>query len=221
MESGPTPVADKGTLLNAPHPAAPATLHFRLRQATKMPHRVLDHHAVLAPLLSAELTLDQYAGALEALYGVHVHAEAGILGILEEHPTLFDYGSRRKLPALEADLARLGRIPVCLPVRFPVLLSVGNLVGALYTIEGASQGGQMILRGLKQLPFHDLPVSFFTGYGALSRQRWDEFLGFAETHCPEAEQDRALESAIAMFEAICEYLDAYARYSRERTTGRR
>ncbi len=187
-------------------------LQHLLRQATKRPHHVLDHHPVLAPLLRADLSLVQYGNALEGLHGVQAIVEARVLGFLDRHPGLFDYQSRRKLPALAADLAALGRTPIQLETEFPALDSVAALVGVLYTIEGSANGGQVIARLLRQLPHADLPMAFFNGYGNLSRQRWDEFLEFAETHCREEDREIAAGSAALTFDAIKRYMDAYLDY---------
>ena len=186
------------------------TLQHQLRQATKRLHHTLDHHPVLAPLVSPDLTIFQYGNALEALHGVQVQAEAGILAFLEKHPGLFDYESRRKLPALESDLAALGRIPVGLDTNFPVPESVGELIGVLYTIEGSANGGQVIARLLRQLPFENLPMAFFSGYGNLSRQRWDEFIEFAESLCrDEDDREVAAVAAVQTFDAFKRHMDAY------------
>jgi heme oxygenase len=190
----------------------PSELQHRLRQATKRPHRLLDHHPVLAPLIRPDLTLAQYGNALEALYGVQVQAEAGILAFLEAHPGLFDYASRRKLPAIESDLAALGRSPVRLAPQLPVPATTGQLVGILYTIEGSAQGGRVIARLLGELPFSNLPIAFFSGYGDLSRQRWNEFLEFADAHCPDEERETAAKVAAQTFDAIRHHLDAYLRH---------
>lgn len=186
-----------------------SSLQYLLRQATKLPHHALDHHPVLAPLVRPDLTLVQYGNALEALHGVQVHAEACILAFLEHHPGLFDYQSRLKLGAIESDLAALGRIPIRLNTKFPVPETIGGLVGVLYTVEGSTQGGQVIARTLRELPLEDLPVQFFTGYGDMSQQRWDEFLQFAETHCPEEEREVAVATAVLLFDAIKCHLDVY------------
>ena len=185
-------------------------LHRRLRQATRLPHHALDHHPMLAPLVRTSVSLDEYGAALEALHGVHTYAERGILAFLDKHPLPFDYSPRRQIPALESDLAALGRTPIQLAVDFfPVPQSVGALVGVLYTLEGSERGGQVIARILQELPLTNLPTAFFSGYGSLSRQRWDEFLEFAETHCPADEQEIAGATAISMFAAIQRYLNAY------------
>lgn len=185
-------------------------LHHRLRQATRLSHHALDHHPLLAPLVRTGLSLDAYGAAIEALHGVHTYAERGILAFLGKHPLPFDYAPRRQIPALESDLAALGRTPVRLAVDFfPVPQSIGALVGVLYVLEGSERGGQVIARILRELPLTNLPTAFFSGYGSLSHQRWDEFLHFAETQCPADEQEIAAATAVSMFEAIQGYLDAY------------
>jgi heme oxygenase len=187
-------------------------LQHLLRQATKRPHHVLDHHPVLAPLLRPDLSLIQYGNALQALHGVQSIMEASILAFLDQQPGLFDYRSRRKLPALEEDLAALGRERLPLDSEFPVLDSVAGLVGVLYTIEGSANGGQVIARLLRQLPYDNLPMAFFNGYGNLSWQRWDEFLEFAETRCRDEDREVAAASAALTFDAINRYMDAYLDY---------
>ena len=191
------------------HPSA-SELHRRLRQATRLPHHALDHHPLLVPLVRAGLSRDEYGAALEALHGVHTYAERGILAFLSKHPVPFDYAPRRQIPALESDLAALGRTPIRLAVDFfPVPQSVGALVGVLYVLEGSERGGQVIARILQERPLLNLPTAIFSGYGSLSHQRWDEFLPFAEAQCPADEQEIAGATAISMFEAIQGYLDAY------------
>jgi heme oxygenase (biliverdin-IX-beta and delta-forming) len=123
-------------------------------------------------------------------------------------PGLFDYASRRKLPALQADLAALGRVPVRLAVDLPVLESVSALIGVLYTIEGSAQGGQHIAPLLRQHAGANLPTAFFDDYGTLSSRRWDEFLQFADAACPQQEWESAAGAAAATFEAIQAHLDA-------------
>jgi heme oxygenase len=182
-------------------------LHQRLRQATKQPHHVLDHHPVLAPLIRPDVSVAQYGDALAALHGVQASAEAAILVFLADHPDLFDYTVRRKLSALEADLAALGRRPQPLTNLFPSLHSQGALTGMLYTIEGATQGGQYIARNLRQSALARFPLAFFDIYGDQSQQRWDEFLEFAR-RCPQDQHDQSVATAVAMFKAIEHQMDA-------------
>jgi heme oxygenase len=181
-------------------------LHERLRQTTKGPHHLLDHHPLLAPLVTPTLDTQQYGNALAALHGIHAQAEPMILAFLDQHPGLFDYRSRRKLPALESDLAELGRQPMAAQANFPAPQTVGALIGVIYTIEGSTMGGQVIARTIRQISGNTFPLKFFSGYGDLSRHHWDEFLNFAETRCPPNEYEVA--TASAMNELVCRYQEA-------------
>jgi len=190
------------------HLAPPSELHQQLRQATRLAHHALDHHPLLAPLIRPGLTAAQYGLALAALHGVHRQAEPAILAFLAARPGLFDYQARRKLAALESDLAALGRAPLRLDCVVTPPHSVAALIGMLYTLEGATQGGQYIARHLRQLPGPALPSTFFDAYGPLTQQRWAEFLQFAASHCPPAGHHDAVAAAVAMFEAVRQHLDA-------------
>lgn len=185
-----------------------AKLHAQLRLATKAAHHRLDHHPLLAPLVRGDLSAMQYGDALASLHGVHSVIETRLLAFLAANPGLFDYAARRKVAAIDADLRALHRSPLPVSVSLPSPDSVGALVGLLYTLEGATQGGQYIARNLHQLPPPQLPSTFFDGYGAHTAARWQEFWDFAQANCPSAEHTLAISSATAMFEAIGQHLDA-------------
>ena len=186
-------------------------LHHWLRQATKLAHHDLDHHPLLAPLLRLDLNAAQYGDALAALHGIHAQAEPLILAYLERHELPFDYRARIKLPALESDLAALARTPLPWQQALPAPQSLGALIGILYTVEGSAQGGQFIARTIRQNAKASLPLQFFSGYGGLSRRRWEEFLQFSDECCPIAEYETAAATAVYLFDAIKKHLDDSAR----------
>ncbi len=188
-------------------PDHPTSLHAKLRQGTKLAHHRLDHHPLLMPLVRADLTAVQYGNALAALHGVHACAEPAILDFLAAAPGLFDYVARRKLAAISADLQALKRLPLAAAGGMPALRSVAGLVGLLYTIEGATQGGRFIARNLHELPPPHLPSVFFDGYGDQTATRWQAFWEFAETHCPAHDHPEAIKTAVATFDAIAGHLD--------------
>jgi heme oxygenase len=183
-------------------------LHDKLRQTAKAPHRLVDHHPLLAPLLRDDLTLGQYGGALAALHGVYAPLEAGIDGFLSIRPELFDYHTRRKLPSLNDDLAELGCLPCEREMRYPVPATVADLIGVLYIVEGSAMGGQSIARCLRQGGFDKLPMRFFSGRGEHAGARWHAFLAFADASCLAAESKSAALTVAAMFRSIKEHLDA-------------
>jgi heme oxygenase len=192
--------------MTARHPVS--ELQRQLRQATRLAHHALDHHPILAPLLRTDLNVIQYGDALAALHGVYARTEAWVLDFLEHNPGLFDYRSRRKLPALESDLAALGRLPLRFCSEFSVPPGIGSLIGVLYTLEGSSQGGQFIANSLRQLDGAALPISFFTGYGDRSHACWEAFWQFAQNTCPASAYEAATATAVTLFGTIKDHLDS-------------
>jgi heme oxygenase len=184
-------------------------LHDKLRQAAKAPHRLVDHHPLLTPLLRDDLTERQYGDALAALHGVYASLEAGIDDFLRIQPALFDYSTRRKLPSLNDDLAELGRLPREGEMRYLAPATVAELVGVLYTVEGSAMGGQSIARCLRQGGFGGLPMRFFSGHGEHANAQWHEFLAFADACCPAAGHESAALTVASLFQAIKKHLDAW------------
>lgn len=190
-----------------------ATLLQELRQATKKPHQALDQHTLLIALLGKQPTLAGYGDALAALHGIFAPAEAWVLDFLQERPGLFDYPAYPRLPALDADLAALGRLPYPASVDFKPVRSMGALIGTLYPLEGSRLGGQVIARHLREHLGPGLPLGFFSGDDAQSRRRWEEFQRFAVAHCPAAEATIAIETAVSLFGAIKTHLDNICPYA--------
>ena len=163
--------------------------------------------------MSSDLSIVQYGDALAALYDIYAQAEGWVVNFLAQHTGLFDYGSRRKIPALEADLVALGRSPARTRIIFSASPTIGSLVGILYTLEGSTLGGQFIARNLTALSHATLPMRFFSGYGDLTRPRWEDFLRFAGATCPVAEYEQAVAAAVSLFGALKRHLDEASRQS--------
>jgi heme oxygenase (biliverdin-IX-beta and delta-forming) len=191
--------------------SASSKLHDLLRQATKMAHHGLDHHSLLVPLLKTDMSRVQYGDALAALHGVQAAGEGAILAFLAQQPGLFAYAPRLKLPALSSDLSVLQRLPFKTDTPFPIPNSVPALVGVMYTVEGGTQGGQFIARTLRKAGFNDLPFAFFEVYRELNAQCWEEFWQFADRSCSSEDHEVAAQSAVAMFRATHQHLDACQR----------
>ncbi len=190
--------------------ATDSKLHELLRQASKRLHHELDHHPILTPLLRSDLNQLEYGNALASLHGVHAVAEAWILDCLAQYPLAFDYHCRRKLAALNSDLGSLGRTPIPFRLEFSPGKSVASLIGVLYTLEGATQGGQFIARNLQASSIKNIQLAFFRGYGDLNRQRWLEFLEFADAQCPSGSYGEAVSATVSLFAVIKAHLDSCA-----------
>ncbi len=158
--------------------SAPMILH-RLRQETSEQHAALE--AGLA-LLDPSLSRADYGALLEKFFGYYAPLEAKLKARQEWTELGLDYSTRQKCPQLERDLAVFGvsagalaALPRC--TEMPPLVSVQQVLGSLYVIEGATLGGQIITRHLEK-NFGLTPETggaFFAGYGAETGPRWKEF----------------------------------------------
>jgi heme oxygenase len=94
----------------------------------------------------------------------------------------FDWPRRRKAPLLERDLCSAGDSPdvVAALARCTNLPRIGGLphaLGCLYVLEGATLGGQVVLRHLTGVPSLEGVTwfSFLSSYGAEVGPMWREF----------------------------------------------
>lgn len=143
-----------------------------------------------------------YAALLAQLHGFHAGVEAAAEGLAE--PDFLE--PRRKARWLRTDLAALGVAPAeidALPVRPERFADRAALFGALYVLEGAHLGGQIIARhvaaGLGLTP--ETGLAFYTGYGPRTGALWREFQGRLETEFPDA-GDAVVAGAHRTFEAM-------------------
>lgn len=188
-------------------------LHQTLREATREAHHRLDHHPVLAPLARDDVTPARYVHALAALHGPQAGLEAVIGRFLAGHPGLFDYADRRRLPALESDLADLGARPLPCTADIPVPRNVDELVGLLYVVEGATLGGHFLAQRLRERLPPGTPMRFFEGRGARTQASWQAFWRFAEGHCGVSGFEAATGAALAAFSCLGGHLDKVAEIS--------
>jgi len=108
------------------------------------------------------------------------------------------------LPCLIRDLEFFHEeLPVvdALSWNFPVIESMAQLIGVLYTLEGSTLGGQHISRCLEKFLglTQDSSVCFFNGYGERTQAMWQEFLDFAES-MPVDDCGEAAHSACQVFD---------------------
>lgn len=164
--------------------SSPLNLHFRLRSATAKAHCELE--AMVAP---AERLADRasYRALLADLFGVYAPLEAA-LAALEWDGLGIDFSARAKTHWLHADLMARGLPSVDIAAlprsgRLPAIQSPADGFGVLYVLEGASLGGQLILRQIK--PALGLTETagarFFASYGADVGKYWRSFIAAIAT----------------------------------------
>jgi len=184
------------------------TLHERLRQATAAQHRALDHG--LRYVLGEELSLDRYNRLLAALYGFHVPLEASLAPLQDADPAV---PLVRRTALLERDLRALGSDPARLALceRPPELASAEHRAGALYVVEGACLGGQVIAQAVRaRLGLErERGAAFFSGDGPRTAARWKAVLAWLEARGREAGAGAGIaEGACRTFGALAHWLAA-------------
>jgi heme oxygenase len=128
------------------------------------------------------LTPADYRQHLEALHGLYAPLEATLATRLMGLTPELRMGERWKLPLLAKDLRALGHDATSLArlphaTWLPPLPGVPEALGGLYVLEGATLGGQLILRHL-QRHFVGRSVgdfAFFRAYGEEVGPMWRAF----------------------------------------------
>jgi heme oxygenase (biliverdin-IX-beta and delta-forming) len=187
-------------------PAPLRTILQRLKEETRE-HHVRAERAVrlLEPGLSPAL----YRRHLEALYGLYAPLEAQLAAELAHAPAApaLELPRRWKRSFLERDLLALGHDPASLArlPRAPPLPLPGlpEALGAMYVLEGATLGGQVLLRHLTR-HFAGHPVgdfTFFRAYEEAMGPMWRAFGEALVAATPDAPfADRVVHGARATFE---------------------
>lgn len=208
-----------------PMPAAAESTDImqRLRVRTASTHAATEALPLMRALLSPTADADAYGRYLAALHGIYRAVEPTLYGAVSP-PVLRLLGVRPKLPALEQDLAALmssrgeqlgasavrpardlpGRIRAAVQGEFAAL-------GGLYVLEGATLGGRVIARRLRQQwgPESDMPFTFLEFRGANPGREWRRFGDGIRLCCarhPDDEAapigDRIVDGAVAVFDAM-------------------
>ena len=194
------------------HDVGAPTLLEALRTGTALLHVALEKRL---PFFSERLDADWYGRLLQAYYGFYGPMEAALYDI-DLIPEGFDPVLRVKTPTLLNDLRALGlpdtaicALPRC--AALPTFETPEACLGALYVLEGATLGGQVLRREMAQRL--DLDASnggaFLNVYGAETGRRWKDFLDYLGRQPLDAcAKQRAVEAARSTFSCFEQWLDS-------------
>ncbi len=186
--------------------------HERLKIATSPLHRVLDHSPMLRPLLSKELTLPQYTDILTLMRQWYCLNEIFILQSLSAKHTPYSLDPRCKLQFIDHDLRVLNRT-IYVDNHTAPMISLDNsyqALGALYVLEGATQGGRFIARKIAQHFGRDDITHFFASYGEQLDERWASFTQHLnQTLMTEDQIEQAIRGASSVFESMITWFDQH------------
>jgi heme oxygenase len=163
-------------------------LSTKIKEATKAAHQDLEIKVVKK--LKAIRSNKDYAELLRFFYAYFNHVEKAIDRFITP-AVLPDYKDRRNSAYLKNDIEALGGNTNNLPVTtVPDIHMTLQALGALYVMEGSIMGGPIIVQMLSKAGIHE-GLSFFSGYGADTGQKWGAFVSILNQQANN-EQDEAL-----------------------------
>ncbi|MGR3888806.1 biliverdin-producing heme oxygenase [Pseudomonas sp. 1152_12] len=192
-----------------PDVGAPSLLEA-LRSGTGLLHVALEKRL---PFFSECMDAEWYRRLLQAYYGFYAPMEAALYdsGLI---PDGFDTALRVKTPTLLRDLYALGltddaisALPRCCEHR--TFDTPAACLGALYVLEGATLGGQVLRREMAQrLGIEaDNGGAFLNVYGAETGRRWKDFLDYLARQPLDAHaKQRAVAAACSTFSGFEQWL---------------
>ncbi len=183
-----------------------AALRNRLRHSTQKLHADVERHLDLdRPYWSAQ----SYRHLLEKFWGIY-HPLEKLLASVDWANCGIEFSERSKTDWLLADLAycdiwpaTIGDLDVCNAL--PRLDDMASGLGALYVLEGATLGGQVILRNIgPQLGLSQAAGGrFFASYGSQVGAMWRDYLSILERQAGATDVENAItRSAVETFSAF-------------------
>jgi len=183
-------------------------LHETLKQATKKNHDELEELMFVNDIMSGSLTLQQYKQILNTNYQVHKTVEDFLFNDLSPKTAeKLDLDHRKKLNALVADMQE-ALLPVVTADNDYTALDLENndatILGGMYVLEGATLGGNVIVKRLKTNPnlagLH-LNFHYYQVYGDQLINNWKTFCSVLDAQ-PEDTHEKSIEGAKRVFDYI-------------------
>lgn len=156
-------------------------LQQTLKEATKDKHAILEKLMFVQEIMDNTLSLYQYKQVLSTNYLVHMQFENKLHSLVsEKNAKAFHLEKRKKIEFLKNDLIELkaGLPDYVADIFFVNFESEAAALGALYVLEGASLGGNVIVKKLKINPnFTAIKLNFYyyQVYGDKLAAFWIEF----------------------------------------------
>ena len=167
----------------------------RLKRETSPLHAELD--AMVAPMLSEPARYRVLLGGLRDAYGI-IERELARHAV-QLARVAYDPGQRTKLSWLDADLAAVCGSEAPTMRTSYTLPDSSAAFGAVYVVEGATLGGQVIAR--RVIPALALSPErgcrFFSGYGAETGERWRETREAIAAHLASTDGPDAANDTVA------------------------
>lgn len=190
-------------MLNSPESSAILPL---LRHETRPFHDAVEQNPFNLALAAGTVTVADTAQFLAKMYGflapyeAQLHAQATLFG------PAWQLDQRYRTPLIFNDLSRLGHHTAPPPCpALPPLGTRAQLLGAMYVLEGATLGGQVIARQLDKAGI--ATHAFFTGRAERTGPLWKSFCQHLAEAAETDEQAAIVASAVYTFQALSTWLN--------------
>ena len=194
----------------------------RLKDETRDLHSHAESRALQQKIASGEVDRASFSDYLGQLYHVHRALETALAKGRDTHPAIEAVATddRMRMPDLDRDLAFHGLDGGTIEAgeaatRFRSRIeesAASNptaLLGALYVLEGSTNGGRFLARSLRKSWGLDVDgLSYFDPYGDEQPHRWAAFKhDMDQASFETSEEEAIIEMAKATFLAIAEVSD--------------
>jgi len=178
-----------------------------LRTETAQNHKELESLMFVNEIMSNSLTVQDYKKLLIINFIIHQKLENRLANMLDADIAVkMEMNSRLKLSALEKDLDFWGIDSLTLPgLDFELFLPQKNnaeVLGALYVLEGATLGGNVIKKHILANPDFtgkESGLNYYGIYGDELGNKWKNFVSVLNDSVLETEYERCVNSANETF----------------------
>jgi heme oxygenase len=172
-------------------------LSTNIKEATKSAHLNLEKKVI--EKMKAIRSNADYADFLKCFYTYFSLIEKAIAPYITLE-LLPDYKERRNSSYLKRDIEALkGTVEGIPAVQIPQIQNQLQALGALYVMEGSIMGGSIIVKMLEKGGITN-GISFFSGYGEETGQKWSAFIAVMNQQAITPEQQQvAIQAANETF----------------------
>ena len=185
-------------------------LFAMLKRETASVHEQVMEESWAKRVLSIDYTLPEYRGLLQKYYGFYLPLET----LLLDFGTSVFYPARLKHPLLHQDLNVLhspDRFDPVIYSKLPEISGVPSALGICYVLEGATLGGQIIAKHLKNslVLKEQEALPFFNGYSPDTAKMWTGLKTQTRdiVRTPQ-ELTVILEAALETFNSLSNWMEA-------------
>lgn len=173
-----------------------------LKAHTASYHDKLEMQMYVKEIFDRTLTFAQYCNLIHVNYVITDAIERSIHDALPANLRQeLTIDKREKMQALEKDRKALGLHTIVMHHSHkPLYRNVQEAFGGMYVLEGATLGGNVIARHLKEMPvLQQQPFYFYSVYGNTTRDKWLAFTQVLNREVSEETSKGCVDKAIETF----------------------